>query len=93
MEIARGELVEKELDNLIERRSRREPDPDEREELWKESVKRYNERRQEELRAEWHGYFCRLAGTLRARAEEYDRRAAKLSEGEGVHSNCLNVPE
>jgi hypothetical protein len=84
MDIVRGELVEAELDRLIEKRSRREPDPDEREELWKESVRLYNARRQEELRAEWHGYFCRLAGTLRARAQEYDRRAALLEDrGEG----------
>jgi hypothetical protein len=81
MDIARGEMVEKELDILIERRSQKgETEPDEREELWKESVRRYNEQHQEELRAEWHGYFCRLAGTLRARADEYDRRAAKLEE-------------
>jgi hypothetical protein len=82
VDIAHGELVEKELDILIERRSSKAPDPDEREDLWKESVRAYNARRQEELRAEWHGYFSRLAGTLRARAQEYDRRAAKLSEGE-----------
>jgi hypothetical protein len=93
VDIARGELVEKELDILIERRSHREPDPDEREELWKTSLRAYNKRRQEEIRTEWHGYFCRLAGTLRARAQECDRRAAKLNEGEGVHSKCPNVPE
>jgi hypothetical protein len=80
VDIAKGEMVEKELDAMIERRSRKEPDPDKREELWKESVRRYNARRQEELRAEWHGYFCRLAGSLRARAEEYDRRAQTLIE-------------
>jgi hypothetical protein len=78
--IAHSEMVEKELDILIERRSQKEMDPEEKEELWKASVRAYNARRQEELRVEWHGYFCRLAGTLRARAEEYDRRAAKLEE-------------
>ena len=82
MDIAHSEMVEKELAILIERRSRRETDPDEREELWKASVRAYNARRQDELRAEWHGYFCRLAGTLRVRAEEYDRRAALLTEEE-----------
>jgi hypothetical protein len=74
-------MVEKELDAMIERRSRKgDMDPDEREELWKASVRAYNARRQEELRAEWHGYFCRLAGTLRARAQEYDQRAQILME-------------
>jgi hypothetical protein len=81
VDIARAEMVEKELDNLIERRSRQAKlDPEENHEPWRESVRRYNAKRQEELRAEWHGYFCRLAGTLRARAQEYDRRAALLEE-------------
>jgi hypothetical protein len=88
-----ADTVDAELERLIGRHGRREPDPDEREEIWKESVRAYNERRQEEIRAEWHGYFCRLAGTLRARAQEYDLRAAKLSEGEGVNSKWPNVPE
>ena len=40
MDIAKGE---RELDAMIERRSRKgEVDPDEREELWKESVRRHN---------------------------------------------------
>jgi hypothetical protein len=83
MDIARGEMVEKELDILIERRSRKgEVDPEEQEELWKASVRAYNARRQEQIRAEWHGYFCRLAGTLRARAEEYDQRAQTLMQDE-----------
>jgi hypothetical protein len=43
VDIAHGELVEKELDILIERRSRKgEVDPDEREEDYKGSVRRYN---------------------------------------------------
>ncbi len=43
MDIERGEMAEKQLDILIERRARkREVDRDEREELWMESVRRYN---------------------------------------------------
>jgi len=83
VDVARGELVEKELDAMIERRSRRR-DPDEEHELWKESVRRYNARRREANRREWCDYFCRLAGSLRARAEEYDQRIALLEDrGEG----------
>ena len=78
VDIAHSEKIEKELDVLIERRSRKETDPEEEHELWRESVRRYSARKQEELRAEWHGYFCRLAGTLRARAKEYDQRAETL---------------
>lgn len=81
MEIARGELVERELDAMIERRSRKK-DPDEESELWRESVRRYNARRREENRLAWCDYFSRLAGALRARAEEYDRRAELLTNAE-----------
>ena len=79
---AHGELVEKELGAMIERRSRREPDADEREELWKASVAAYNARRREENKAAWGEYFSHLAGSLRARAEEYDERALALMKDE-----------
>jgi hypothetical protein len=85
-DVARGELVEKEIDAMIERRSRKgEVDPDEQEELWRKSVRRYNARRREENRLAWCDYFSHLAGALRARAEEYDQRAALLEDrGEGA---------
>ena len=84
MDIAHGEKVEKELDAMIERRSRQK-DPDEEHELWKESVRRYNARRREENRLAWCDYSVYLAGTLRGRADEYDRRVAVLGgRGEGV---------
>jgi hypothetical protein len=79
VDIARGEMVEKELNAIIERRSRQK-DPDEEHELWQESVRRYNARRREENRREWCGYFERLAACLRARAEEYDHRAQMLMD-------------
>jgi len=81
VDIARGETVEKELNAMIERRSRTK-EPDEASELWQESVRRYNARRREENRLAWCGYFTHLAGSLRARAEEYDRRAALLTTAE-----------
>ena len=84
MEIARGEMVERELDAMIVRRSRQK-DPDEEHELWRESVRRYNARLREENRLAWCDYFSRLVGSLRARAEEYDQRVAQLEgKGEGV---------
>ena len=49
MDIARGEMVEKELNAMIERRSRQK-DPEEASEAWQESVRRYNARRREENR-------------------------------------------
>lgn len=74
------EVAADQLDLLIERRSRSEPDPDEREESYMESVRRYNAQRRKEIQAEWYCYFCRIAESLRARAEEYDRRAEALME-------------
>jgi hypothetical protein len=81
VDIARSEAVEADLDRLIERRARKgDMDPDEAEEIWKESVRRYNARLREENRREWCGYFERLAVCLRARAEEYDHRAQMLMD-------------
>jgi hypothetical protein len=79
VDIAHGEMVEKELDQLITRRSKHN-DPEEQSESWQESVRRYNARRREKNRLAWCDYFSRLAGSLRARAEEYDQRAQTLME-------------
>jgi hypothetical protein len=72
VDIAHSEMVEKELDHLITRRSKQK-DPEEHSEAWQQSVRRYNVRRREENRLAW---------SLRARAEEYDQRAQTLMEGE-----------
>jgi hypothetical protein len=79
VDVRRSELVESQLDTMIERHARQK-DPDEEHELWRESVRCYNARRREENRLAWGDYFSRLAGSLRARAEEYDRRAQMLME-------------
>jgi hypothetical protein len=79
---ARGEMVEKELNTMIERRSRQK-DPEEASELWQASVRRYKARRREENRLAWCDYFERLATSLRSRAEEYDYRARVLLEDRG----------
>jgi hypothetical protein len=82
MDVVRRDSVEVGLNRLMEKRSSRETDPDERDELWKASVAAYNARIREENRLAWQSYFCRLAGSLRARAEEYDDRAQALLEDE-----------
>jgi hypothetical protein len=88
VDVARADTVDAELDRLICKRASqdRRLDPDEQEELWKESVRRYNARSQEENRLAWCEYFGRLAARVRSRAEEYDHRAQALLEewGEGV---------
>ena len=83
MDIARSEAVEADLDRLIERRSRKgEVDPDEQEELWKESVRAYEEKRRQVARLEWRTFHCgqaeRHRATLQALIEQHEELAAKL---------------
>ena len=92
MDIARSEAVEADLDRLIERRSRKgEVDPDEQEELWKESVRAYEEKRRQMARLEWHAFHCgqaeRHRATLRALIEHHEEQAAKLMEA--THERSL----
>ena len=89
MDITHGEMAEKQLDILIERRSRKgEVDSDEREELWKQGVRAYEEKRLQAARLEWHAFHCgqaeRHRATLQALIEHHEMQAAKLCEGEGV---------
>jgi hypothetical protein len=91
MDVARGEMVEAELTRLIEKRSSREMDSDdEREELWKASVRAYTARRREEMRAAWASYHEAQAErhrrTLKDLVAHHEIQAAKLCEGEGVLS-------
>jgi hypothetical protein len=83
--VMRGEMVEKELDVMIERRARKgDVDPDEREELWKASVRAYEERRWRMARLEWHASHCdqaaRHRATLPALIEHHEEKAAKLMD-------------
>src|SRR5215203_4009331 len=65
---APGEAVEGELDRQIQRRSRQK-DPDEESELWRESVRAYAARREEELRAAWCEHHQEQAARLRTTLE------------------------
>jgi hypothetical protein len=86
VDIARGETVESDLDRLIERRSAREIDPDEREEIWKATVRAYTARRREEMRAAWcehhQGQAARHRAVLNALIATHEARAAELMEDE-----------
>ena len=81
MDLARSEGVEAELNRLVEKRSSREIDPDEREELWKESVRAYTARRREEMRAEWcehhQGQAVRLRAVLEELIADHEEQAEK----------------
>ena len=92
VDVAHGEMVEKELGAMIQRRARKgDVDPDEAEEVWKESVRRYNDRKQQLLRNEWCEYHQGQAARLRAVFEpliaRHEEQAAKLMEA--THERSL----
>jgi hypothetical protein len=80
-----AEMVEKQLDAMIQRRARKgQVDPDEREALWRASVRRYNARREEEMRAAWASFHEeqaeRLRRTLACLVAHHEEQAAKLMD-------------
>ena len=87
VDISRSEWVEHELNRLIERRhdqraaeERHRPS----EELWQESVERYNAERDRQLRTEWAEYHQgqaeRHRGVLKGLIAHHEEQAAKLME-------------
>jgi hypothetical protein len=73
--VARADTVDAELDRLISKRASqdRRPDPDEQEELWKASVRTYEEKRRQMARLEWHAFHCGQAERHRRTLEELIR--------------------
>ena len=84
MDAAHREMVETELNRLIEKRSSRKTDPDERDELWKESVRAHTARRREEMRAAWcehhQGQAFRLRVTLEALIARHEQQAERYRD-------------
>jgi hypothetical protein len=86
VDVARADTVDAELDRLISKRASqdRQPDPDEQEELWKASVRRYNARLQEENRQAWcehhQGQAARLRTVLEALIATHEEQAEKYRE-------------
>ena len=85
MDIGRSEQVESELDAMIVRRARQK-DTDEENQLWRESVRRYNTRRREEIRAAWceyrQGQATRHRSVLEALIADHEEKARKLLAAE-----------
>ena len=79
------EAVDQELNRLIEKRTPKETDPDEQEELWKASVREYNRRRREENRQAWaafhEGQAERHRRTLKELIAHHEAKATKLLKG------------
>jgi hypothetical protein len=81
VDIARGEMVERELNAMIERRARKgDVDPDEQEELWEASVRAYTARRREEMRAAWREHHQGQAARLKTVLEELIARHEEQAE-------------
>ena len=79
--VEHAEMVEKQLDAMIQRRARKgDVDPDEREALWQASVRRYNRRKREEMRAAWCEHHQGQATRLRAVLEELINRHEEQAE-------------
>ncbi len=82
LDVDRDEQLERELSRIIERRSRQEPDRDEREESWKESVRAYNNARSKERRAQWYRHHMdqaeRLRRSMTALVEFHEAKAQQL---------------
>jgi hypothetical protein len=78
-------MVEAELDRMIERRARNgEQDPDEREDLWVDSVRRFHASSEAEMRHRWIEYHRHLQVLHQSLADEHEAEAEKLEEpGEG----------
>jgi hypothetical protein len=95
VDLAHCETVEAKLnrliEKLIEKRSSKEMDPDEREELWQESVRDYTARRREEMRAAWceyhQGQAVRHRAVLEALIARHEEQAVKLMEA--THERSL----
>jgi hypothetical protein len=83
--ISRSEWVEYELNRLIERRhDQRAAEERHSEELWQESLERYNAERDRQLRTEWAEYHQGQAERHRAVLESliarHEEKAAKLMD-------------
>jgi hypothetical protein len=86
MGVAGGEMVEKQLDAMIQRRARKgDVVPDEREELWKASVRAYEEKRRRMARLEWQLHHTAQAERLR-RIEVRENRERDRAEVEHLNS-------
>ncbi len=85
MEAAKVEAIESEIDRIIERRAREREDANRVEELWKDSARKVNGQRREEMRALWHGYHM-------DQAERIERVASEIAAGHRAKAEEL-MPE
>jgi hypothetical protein len=77
-EVLHTETMDRELDRLAEKRSGVEPDADELEPTYAESVRRFNERARQERRAEWIAFHTGMAQLHSRLSDEHRSKAARL---------------
>jgi hypothetical protein len=82
--VEHAQMVELLLDDMIQRRARKgDADPDEREQIWRASVRVHTARRREEMRAAWcehhRGQAARLRTTLEALIARHEDEAERLA--------------
>jgi hypothetical protein len=91
VDVEHSERVERNLDRLITKRhdQRRMSEGDRRaQDLWAESVRRYNARQQQDHRLAWYEYEMRLYRIHSGLASEHLRRAEKLENGHTEENEC-----
>jgi hypothetical protein len=85
LDVVHTEAAEAELTRMVEKRSRNgDHDPDEREELYMESVRRYHEARRRENQARWYSFHADMSELHRRLSEEHAQKAEKLCEEQGA---------
>jgi hypothetical protein len=80
-EAERAEKLEAEIDSLIEKRAAEKRDEGAVEELWRDSTRRHNEQRREELGAAWRAHHLRMREVHARLADEHEARALRLLGG------------
>jgi hypothetical protein len=76
------DVVDQELDRLISRRASTDhgTTADEREGLWKASVRAHHAKIRRRNRAAWFAHFCRMADNHARISRDYERRAEELCQ-------------
>jgi hypothetical protein len=78
VDVARGEAVEKELDQFIDRRAAQNGRQRAEEMAWKASVRSHLDRERRQNRAAWFAHYCQMAERHARISEDYERRAEEL---------------
>jgi hypothetical protein len=76
------DVVDQELEKLISKRASTDTRTaaDEREELWKASVRAHHAKIRRRNRAAWFAHFCQMADNHARISRDYQRRAEELCQ-------------